>query len=42
MDPWGRPYQYRSPGEHGDFDIFSLGRDGAPGGSGDAADIGNW
>jgi general secretion pathway protein G len=42
MDPWGRPYQYRSPGEHGDFDIFSLGRDGAPGGNGDAADIGNW
>ncbi|MGE5094499.1 MAG: type II secretion system major pseudopilin GspG [Betaproteobacteria bacterium] len=42
MDPWGRPYQYKSPGEHGDFDIFTLGRDGAPGGTGDAADIGNW
>lgn len=41
-DPWGRPYQYRHPGEHGDVDIFSLGRDGTPGGSGDAADIGNW
>ena len=42
LDPWGRPYQYKYPGEHGDFDIFSLGRDGAPGGTGDAADIGNW
>ena len=42
LDPWGRPYQYRAPGEHGDFDVFSLGRDGAPGGSGDSADIGNW
>lgn len=42
MDPWGRPYQYKAPGEHGDVDIFSLGRDGQPGGSGDAADIGNW
>jgi general secretion pathway protein G len=41
-DPWGRPYQYRYPGEHGEVDIFSLGRDGTPGGSGDAADIGNW
>ena len=42
LDPWGRPYQYRAPGEHGDFDVFSLGRDGAPGGAGDSADIGNW
>ncbi|HEX4943729.1 MAG TPA: type II secretion system major pseudopilin GspG [Usitatibacteraceae bacterium] len=41
-DPWGRPYQYKSPGEHGEIDIFSLGRDGRPGGSGDSADIGNW
>lgn len=41
-DPWGRAYLYRHPGEHGDFDIVSLGRDGLPGGSGDAADITNW
>lgn len=41
-DPWGKPYQYRSPGEHGEIDLFSFGRDGAPGGSGDGADIVNW
>lgn len=41
-DPWSKPYQYRMPGEHGEVDIFSFGRDGAPGGSGDSADIGNW
>ncbi|MFN3750714.1 MAG: type II secretion system major pseudopilin GspG [Thiobacillus sp.] len=41
-DPWGNPYQYRSPGEHGEVDLFSLGRDGQPGGTGDAADITNW
>lgn len=41
-DPWGKPYQYRMPGEHGEVDIFSFGRDGAAGGSGDGADIGNW
>jgi general secretion pathway protein G len=41
-DPWGKPYQYRSPGEHGEVDIFSFGRDGAPGGSADGADIVNW
>lgn len=41
-DPWGRPYLYRVPGTEGrDFDITSLGKDGAPGGSGDAADIHN-
>ena len=38
-DPWGRPYQYMSPGQNGDFDIYSLGADGAPGGEGDNADI---
>lgn len=42
LDPWGRPYQYKSPGDHGEFDLFSFGRDGVPGGTGDAADIGNW
>lgn len=41
-DPWGNPYQYRSPGEHGEVDIFSFGKDGKPGGSDLAADITNW
>jgi len=41
LDPWGRPYQYRVPGEQGDFDIVSLGKDGIPGGSGENADISN-
>lgn len=42
LDPWGAPYQYRSPGQHGDIDIFSFGADGKPGGSGEAADIVSW
>jgi general secretion pathway protein G len=41
-DPWGNPYQYRSPGEHGDIDIISFGGDGRPGGEGEDQDIGNW
>ncbi len=42
-DPWGHPYVYEQPGTHGsDFDLFSYGRDGRPGGSGEDADIGNW
>lgn len=41
-DPWGRPYAYRSPGEHGEYDLYTLGRDGAPGGEGDNADLGSW
>ncbi len=41
-DPWGKPYLYKQPGDHGDFDIQSLGRDGKSGGEGDDADIGNW
>jgi general secretion pathway protein G len=41
-DPWGSPYQYRSPGEHGELDLSSLGKDGQPGGSGEAADLVNW
>ena len=41
-DPWGNDYQYLSPGEHGAFDVYSLGADGQPGGEGTAADIGNW
>ncbi len=38
-DPWGRPYQYSNPGRSGDFDIYSLGADGAPGGEEEDADI---
>ena len=41
-DPWGNPYRYLHPGEHGEVDIWSLGADGAPGGSDENADIGNW
>ena len=41
-DPWGNPYNYEFPGEHGEFDIYSFGADGLPGGEGDNADIGNW
>jgi general secretion pathway protein G len=41
-DPWGHPYQYKFPGEHGEFDLLSFGKDGQPGGSGEAADITNW
>ncbi len=41
-DPWDRPYIYVSPGEHGDVDISSMGRDGRPGGDGLDADITNW
>lgn len=41
-DPWGNEYQYRQPGRRGGFDVFSFGADGAEGGDGDAADIGNW
>lgn len=41
-DPWGKAFIYKSPGEHGDFDLFSYGRDGRPGGSGEDADITNW
>jgi general secretion pathway protein G len=41
-DPWGKPYQYKSPGDHGEFDLWSFGKDGQPGGSGEAADITSW
>lgn len=41
LDPWGRPYQYRSPGQGGEFDIYSLGADNQAGGSGENADINN-
>jgi len=42
LDPWGHPYQYKSPGEHGEFDLLSFGKDGQPGGTDEAADITNW
>ncbi len=41
-DPWGNAYLYVAPGEHGEFDISSTGRDGRPGGDGLDADITNW
>jgi len=42
QDPWGNSYQYAFPGQHSRFDVYSLGADGAKGGEGDNADIGNW
>jgi len=42
LDPWGHPYEYRYPGEHGDYDIVSLGADGQPGGNDENADVVNW
>ena len=42
-DPWGAEYQYASPGTHGkEYDLYTLGADGQPGGDGVNADIGNW
>ena len=41
-DPWGNSYQFLSPGIKGEVDIFSLGADNQPGGSGNDADIGSW
>ena len=42
QDPWGKPYMYKSPGDHGPYDIVSYGADGAPGGDGDNRDITSW
>lgn len=42
VDPWKRDYLYRHPGDHGEYDLYSLGSDGQPGGTGDAADVTNW
>jgi len=42
LDPWGKEYLYQSPGTHGEFDLYSYGRDGKPGGEGEDGDIGNW
>jgi general secretion pathway protein G len=41
-DPWNRPYQYQSPGTHGEYDLFSYGRDGSPGGEGEDQDVTSW
>ena len=41
-DPWGNPYQYKAPGEHGEYDLSSLGSDGAAGGDGEARDVTSW
>ena len=42
LDPWGRAYLYKSPGEHGDFDLHSLGKDGQPGGIDENSYVNNW
>lgn len=42
LDPWGNPWQYRIPGDHGTFDLYSLGADAAEGGEDDNADVTNW
>lgn len=41
-DPWDRPYQYRSPGRHGEYDLYTLGRDGAEGGEDEDTDVVSW
>ncbi len=41
-DPWGNDYQYRSPGQHGAFDLYSLGADNAEGGDGENQDVVSW
>ena len=42
LDPWSNAYIYKSPGDHGEHDIVSYGKDGQPGGSGESEDIANW
>lgn len=41
-DPWGRPYLYKAPGEHGEYDLLSYGKDGKQGGTAEDADVTNW
>lgn len=41
-DPWGKPYLYRSPGQKGEYDLYSYGKDGVEGGEGDNADVVSW
>ena len=42
IDPWGNPYRYRLPGEHGEYDLYSLGADAKDGGEGNNADVTSW
>ncbi|MCH7794885.1 MAG: type II secretion system major pseudopilin GspG [Proteobacteria bacterium] len=42
VDPWGQPYLYRIPGEHGEYDLYSLGADGEEGGEGEDQDLTSW
>ncbi|WP_340116987.1 type II secretion system major pseudopilin GspG [Pelagibius sp. 7325] len=42
VDPWGQPYQYKLPGLHGEYDLFTLGADNAPGGEGEDSDVTSW
>lgn len=42
VDPWGNKYVYKAPGEHGEYDLYSYGKDGRAGGSEENADITNW
>ncbi len=42
VDPWGKPYIYQHPGSHGEYDLFSYGRDGKPGGEGEDKDVASW
>lgn len=41
LDPWGKPYLYKMPGEKGEYDLISYGKDGQPGGTGESADLSN-
>lgn len=42
IDPWGKPYLFKAPGDHGEVDVYTLGADNAAGGTGEAKDVGNW
>jgi general secretion pathway protein G len=42
LDPWGKPFVYKAPGEHGAYDLYSFGRDGKEGGEGEDKDIVSW
>lgn len=42
LDPWGREFEYRSPGQHGEYDLVSYGADGTAGGDGENADVTSW
>lgn len=42
VDPWGAPFEYRMPGEHGVFDLYSLGADGQVGGDDESEDVASW